>query len=321
MMPITKNKNKKNKKSSSKELELPSISDKFVNPSDQLLDLLIKELADLFSHDARINLGSSDLNLKKASYLVRRSLEPWGEKSPRNFRSKLIACISAFGPRSNRVGQTGSVRIVDEALSRVTPLLNIVETTTTNTEKEFIGRRFKKYLEEYDFNESSDVSLLRQLISAEYIAGRLEFAQRQDWKHPQKYSSALQNIENRMMKLMEKLGVTRSQREDDDVQLSNIAELAQSFDMKQKKSEELEKSNKDEINLFERLRKKDHRDEVNVISDSEYELLEKKMGEMEKIDADKYFDIGDMDIDDIEDLIGVEDSVNVGTKKDKSKQV
>lgn len=274
-----------------------------ITPTGELLELLKKELAKLFAHDDRINLGSQENNYNKAGQILDKCVKGWTQ-APKTFKQRLIMCISSFGPRQNRVGSDGASKIIEEAFSRVVPLVDITDTAETDLEKQFIEERLKKYLNEYEFNESSDMALLRQLVSTEYVAWRLEFAQRQDWKHPQKYSSALQNIENRMMKLMERLGVARFQREDADSQaLSSLAELAQSLDSKMAKQKEITEQEFKERNKFIELREKQGRQEVNVIPASEYDALEKKMAEQEKIDPDKYFDASDMDIDQFEQVV------------------
>lgn len=291
----------------SKELELPvsEVIESEVTPGEEQLKLLSLELARLFGQEKRIDLGSNGKNLEKSKYLIEKSLKVWGENSRISFRSKLIACISSFGKRQNRVGKIGAERIVDEALSRITPLLDITETTTTDIEKQFVETRLGKYANEYEFNESSDVTLLRQLVSLEYIAWRLEFAQRQDWQHPQKYSQALKNTEDRMMKLMEKLGVARFQRDDEEgLAASNIAELAQSLESKEGKIKEDQQKDIREIDMFNKIRERDGRDEVNLIPETEYDALEKKISEMEVIDPSKYFDVEDLSAEDIEKMIG-----------------
>jgi len=302
-----------------KELELPdtNVLEDLAEPSAEIVSLLETELTRLFILEDRINLGTEKKNREKAHKLIAKSLTKWGERSPKGIRSKLIACISALGPRENRVGKVGAEKIVDEALSRVAPLCDIQETAITNLEKKFIDERVKKYLNDYEFNESSDISLLRQLVSAEYIAARLEFAQRQDWKHPQKYSPALQNIENRMMKLMERLGIARFQRDDElDLSQSNIAELALSLDVKKQKAREFENKDQKEYDMFVDLREKQGRHEVNVVPDSEYDSLEKKMENEDEIDPNKFFDIEEMDIEDLERLL---DDTSIGDSKNDSK--
>jgi hypothetical protein len=298
-----------------KELELPEseINEIELEPTEEQLKLFKKELARLFVLDDRINIKTEKKALEKATGLVSKSLEDWGTGSARTFRSKLIACISSFGSKNNRVGKEGAEKMVDEVFTRAAPLLNMESTCSTSTEKEFISRRLEKYFEEYEFNKTSDITLLRQLISLEYIALRLEYAQRQNWRTPMKYNTALQSIENRMMKLMEKFGVARFQREDEIGEATNIAELAMSYDSKKKRAEEEKMKDRFEIEQFMKLRKERGYDEVNEISDSEFDILEKRSAETEKIDPKKFFDLDDLGLMDLDKLVD-KDSNGKSTK-------
>src|SRR3990167_11508270 len=100
-------------------LELPDVDDTGigVTPTGELLELLKKELARLFAHEERINLGSHENNYNKAGQILDKCIKGWVQ-APKTFKARLVMCIAAFGPREKRVGSDGATKLIEEAFSR-----------------------------------------------------------------------------------------------------------------------------------------------------------------------------------------------------------
>ena len=114
-----------------------------------------------------------------------------------------------------------------------------VEDILSEPEKEFLFNRRTAYLDEFDFNKSSDEPLLQQLLIQELMLNRLNM--KQLIGGVVNYNRFYAEIQQNIMELQERLGITREQRAGELSNVEgNVAELALMLDEKIKKIEERE---------------------------------------------------------------------------------
>lgn len=110
-------------------------------------------------------------------------------------------------------------------------------------ELNFYNRRKSMYLREFEFNSSSDLSLLEAVLSDEILLRRLTNAQLQGKKDF--VDRNIDEIQKRLRETQKSLGVTRAQRVADDTnQKGNVAQLSESLDKKLQEIRNLEDTEK-----------------------------------------------------------------------------
>ncbi len=120
-------------------------------------------------------------------------------------------------------------------------------------EKNWWKGREKIYRSEFDFNESSDIPLLNQLLFEELLQRRLFKNQLQNPSRD--YNIQLSKSLERLSQLQIKLGITREQRADIiDKMDGNIATLSISLDEKLKNIKDIENINESEELLYSNLK-------------------------------------------------------------------
>jgi hypothetical protein len=156
-------------------------------------------------------------------------------------------------------------------------------------EKLYYLERERYYIEEFDFNYSSDFSLLKNMIVEEIIIARtqedlLNTRSGHDVQR-KNLSQALNDAQRRHLEALKALGITRDQRSH---QLGknegNVADLAKNLDEKLALRKQNKIKEKDKESVYE-SRKKERKEEYkgisteNVIRDSDIENLVKGVNE------------------------------------------
>ena len=125
-------------------------------------------------------------------------------------------------------------------------------------EAEWWDNRLKMYIDEFEFNKSSDTALLEQVVVEELIQKRLAIQQLTQTHVDSMASKTQSESTKRLLDMQEKLGITRKQREDSISNIDgNIASAALALD---EKLAEIE---------IECKKQREEEDEMQAIKDSE----------------------------------------------------
>lgn len=146
------------------------------------------------------------------------------------------------------------------------------------SERRFWKERKVKYENEFNFNESSDRSLLFQLITEELIQQRLMIKKLTD---PEAATdSEMTNSMARLQKCMESLGITRKQRQaaKEDTIEGSISKLAGELDKKIKTISAKEKKDEEEEIAYTKLKSMRGGPRNVVPSLEEIKKIQKQMG-------------------------------------------
>ena len=142
------------------------------------------------------------------------------------------------------------------------PILSVLK----SDEKILYIKRFTKYKDDFGFNSSADISLLKQLVFEEVVISRctinrLNIKKNED---PIFIEDQLNNSNKRLIELQRALGISRDKRKDLlDNQAGDIATLSESLDEKIKRAPEINaKYLQDERHY---LNLKSQRPEVNIL--------------------------------------------------------
>lgn len=186
--------------------------------------------------------------------------EGW-EKAPKTFEQRIERKFFHRPPsRSSNKIERIDLDSLDEDLDD--PLLSALKPD----EKVLYIRRFNKYKDDFGFNSSADISLLKQLVFEEVVItrctiNRLELKKGDD---PVFIEDQLNNSNKRLIDLQRALGISRDKRKDlMDNQAGDISTLSESLDEKLKRAPEINAKYLQEERHY--LHLKSQRPEVNVL--------------------------------------------------------
>lgn len=217
-----------------------------------------------------VKLSSSPL-LDYSKKIVQECENGW-PKAPKRFDTRITLKTGWNSPLRQKKAVIKQDKVVEESKKdRESSFLDI-RSILTSDEVAFFDKRIKEYVDDFDFNVSSDMPLVERLITEEILHRRLFIMHLQvmsDSKNkskldPETISSALSDAHKRMTELQKQLGISRVQRTDEmNRGIESIAELAVSFDEKIKKYPELRKKLLEEEQRF--MLEKSLEEPINVI--------------------------------------------------------
>ena len=134
--------------------------------------------------------------------------------------------------------------------------------TMSDKEKEWWGNRKMEYLDDFDFNKSSDIPLLDQLLLEELLQRRIFYKQLKNKDHD--YNKQLNDGLKRIADIQTKLGITREQRAGVLNKIDgNIAQISVELNEKlAKMSDELKKEYEEEMKY---LSIRNQREPANIL--------------------------------------------------------
>lgn len=145
----------------------------------------------------------------------------------------------------------------------------------TKVQQDHFFERLSFYLNEFDFNLSSDLTLLLQLIVSEISVSdkQVKMLKEKDIKVQAAMSKFIMSINEEMLNLQKVLGITREQRQKGMGHAEgSISALAASVDEKIKNVGKIEAKEKEQEDLL--MEAKMRRDDLNPIPDDPTELAE-----------------------------------------------
>lgn len=150
-------------------------------------------------------------------------------------------------------------------------LYRTVRESLDDQEKLWWDSRIKLYVEEFEFNKSSDIALLEQVVVEELLQKRLSIEQLTQGHIDSMMSKTQSESTKRMLDMQEKLGITRKQREESMSNIDgNIASVAVLLEEKLAMIQAEAKKQKEEEDYFQA--QKDAEPPINVLP-SEEKLL------------------------------------------------
>lgn len=140
-----------------------------------------------------------------------------------------------------------------------------------DSEREFYEERREKYIEDFELNESSDDSLLAMCLMEEVMYRRLMLYQAESPSKP--IDRPLKECQDRLLKALKALGMTREQRQGQKVNVQHsISELAERVALEYKQdADKLAEQAKEEEEL---MRKRQERLNSSDVIDIEYEAVD-----------------------------------------------
>jgi hypothetical protein len=218
-----------------------------------------EEDRDMWHQTIEDRLGD-DYNFDVVEKKINECIDGW-EKSPKTFEQRIERKFF-HRPPSRTVTTTSVVdgQELDDDLND--PIMSVLKAD----EKELYVKRFTKYKDDFGFNSSADISLLKQLVFEELVItrctiNRLNMKKGDD---PVFIEDQLNNSNKRLIELQRALGISRDKRKDLlDNQAGDIATLSESLDEKIKKAPEINAKYLQEERHY--LNLKSQRPEINIL--------------------------------------------------------
>lgn len=143
-----------------------------------------------------------------------------------------------------------------------------VQHVLSDEEQVWWNKRISIYIEEFEFNKSSDIAILEQIMVEELLQRRLSIQQLSMPNVDSMISKTQSESLKRLLDLQTKLGITREQRESSMSNIDgNVAAMALALD---EKMDEIEKESKKQIAEEEQLQAdKDAETPMNILPSQE----------------------------------------------------
>lgn len=238
---------------------------------------------------------------KKVNDIIDQCLYGW-YRSPKSFEDRIRAKIGRNSVLfRNNIDENRISPDYDgsDSKSKTSYITDQINSKLTFTERKFLQDREKEYRQDYEFNNSSDLILLNEILVDELVLNRLQKERILSNDHS-RLETRIEKVQKRITDKMDKLGILRSQRADRDFgadgnisQLSTLVEEKINQISKLKDARERKKKMNDLKNKFggideeqfEMLYKEivlqykhDIEPPINEISEAEMEKLLKDLG-------------------------------------------
>jgi hypothetical protein len=178
-------------------------------------------------------------------------------KAPKDIKRRIELKTQWNTPARAKKSAKQQSTIVEKAKDKRLSISMDIKSYLTEEEQEFFSMRLNKYIDDFDFNDSSDMPLVERLIIEEIMHKRLIIMQLNSVSGiPQKIDAdiindSLNDVHKRIMDLQKQLGISRMQRSDElNKGYNSIAEMAANLDDKLKKFPELRQKLHDEEQTY-----------------------------------------------------------------------
>lgn len=182
-------------------------------------------------------------------------------KSKIGTNSKFLKGVSNLTDETVKLGNNSQSR---------NNILDFIDIELSREERKFLKEREQEYRRDYEFNNSSDLILLNEVLIDELILNRLQ-KERIVNKDFNVIEARIEKVQKRVLAKMEKLGILRSQRiEHDNNVEGNVSQLSV---MVEKKLDEIRKLKNKE---FRTSKLKELKEKFGELDEEEFELLYKE---------------------------------------------
>lgn len=291
--------------------------------NDEIEDVARKILLDEVEGHPKLNKGSKNANIERVESFIEKARDGW-TKAPKEWERRFFQMIVGLTrDRENSDRIANRIRSDIEKFIELDALEPNIEaryedlrrkqaevsfkrafmgSPSTQRDKEekkkymFLKDAWERYVRDYEFNISSDLTLLRQLITTEWVMRKLGEEQEEDVKNAHKYSKPLKDAEDRYAKLADSLGILRKGREKDkDQKAKDFSSLSKDLDRKLDMIKQLRNKDQNEESMFIKMQKL-RNDPTNKIPESEFDAVRKELEEAPVLDAgDYYIDVDEED--------------------------
>jgi hypothetical protein len=249
-------------------------------PSEEEVEYYRKELTDLY----KLRLGTDDVS-EQVENILKTSIDGF-TNAPKTLKARVysIAKIGQKHEKHRKAKESTKPKnytklALDSRVKKLQEFIDLYDGFAKHLideDKQYVNKRLEFYIKEFEFNQSSDLPLLLQLITEELLQRRLMIFLATNMNDESgaiiiaDASKAIKNLSDDMSNLQVKLGITRQQRETaTGAKEGSISEIVVQLEKKKKKIAEVEKIEREQEQIWEEMKKK--RGDYNPVPDSKEE--------------------------------------------------